>query len=228
LHEGFCPVLKVSAVQYGAVFRLFQLALASLVLAAAPAAAKERLVLAFGDSLTAGYQLPPSDSFPAQLQAALRKSGKAVRVHNAGVSGDTTSSGRARLQWVLKGLKAKPDLAIVALGANDMLRGQKVADTRRNLDAIVGELRRQGVPVIIAGMLSAPNMGQAYAREYNAVFPAVAKAHDARLYPFFTAGVTANRAYLLADGMHPNKGGVGVMVKGLLPLVTAELDRLPV
>ncbi len=217
--------MKVSMLQYGAIVRLFQLGLAAMLAMAAPVAAKEQLVLAFGDSLTAGYQLPATDSFPAQLQSALRKSGKTVTVHNAGVSGDTTAAGKARLQWVLKGLKAKPDLAIVALGANDMLRGQKVSDTQANLDAIVSTLRKQGVPVIVAGMLAAPNMGQAYARDYNAVFPAVAKAHGAKLYPFFTQGVTANPAYLLADGMHPNKAGVAVMVRGMLPLVKAELDR---
>jgi len=227
-----CPLLKVaglkvSCAQYGVISRLFHCLFLLLLAAAVPAAAKERLVLALGDSLTAGYQLPPADSFPAQLQAALRKEGRQVTVHNAGVSGDTSAAGRARLGWVLKGLKAKPDLAIVALGANDMLRGQKSTDMKVNLDAIVGDLKKQGIPVILAGMLAAPNMGQAYAKEYNAVFPAVAKSHGVALYPFFTNGVTANPKLLLADGMHPNKAGVGVMVKGILPTVRTQLDRLP-
>jgi acyl-CoA thioesterase-1 len=191
--------------------------------AAPPAAGQPRLVLAFGDSLTAGYGLKPGESFPAQLEAALRKQGLAVRVHNAGVSGDTTAQGLARLPWVLSSLKQKPDLAIVALGANDMLRGAPPTQARANLDAILAELNRRGIPVIVAGMLAAPNMGAAYAKEYNAIFPALAKKHGAALYPFFTDGVTAQPRYLLADGMHPNPAGVGVMVKGIMPTVRAQL-----
>lgn len=221
---------------YGAQSALFHLLAALATLAAlffaAPAAAqspakasaqREKLILAFGDSLTAGYQLKPGQSFPAQLEAALRKEGCAVRVHNAGVSGDTTAQGKARLPWVLSSLKAKPDLAIVALGANDMLRGQPPATAKANLDAILTELNKRGIPVIVAGMLAAPNLGPAYAKEYNAIFPALAKKHDATLYPFFTNGVTAQPKYLLADGMHPNPAGVGVMVKGILPTVRAQL-----
>jgi acyl-CoA thioesterase-1 len=188
-------------------------------------AAGEKLILAFGDSLTAGYQLKPGQSFPAQLEAALRKEGRAVRVHNAGVSGDTTAQGKARLPWVLSSLRQKPDLAIVALGANDMLRGQSPAQARANLDAILTELGKRGIPVVVAGMLAAPNLGPAYVREYNAIFPALAKKHNAALYPFFTNGVTAQRKYLLADGLHPNPAGVGVMVKGILPTVRTRLPR---
>lgn len=186
---------------------------------------REKLVLAFGDSLTAGYQLKPGESFPAQLEAALRKEGREVRVHNAGVSGDTTAQGKARLPWVLASLKQKPDLAIVALGANDMLRGQPPAQAKANLDAILAELDKRGIPVIVAGMLAAPNLGPAYAKDYNAIFPALAKKHGAVLYPFFTNGVTAQPKYLLADGMHPNPAGVGVMVKGILPTVRSSLPK---
>jgi acyl-CoA thioesterase-1 len=200
------------------------------LLFAAPAAAqapasREKLILAFGDSLTAGYQLKPGQSFPAQLEAALRKEGRQVRVHNAGVSGDTTAQGKARLPWVLGSLKQKPDLAIVALGANDMLRGQPPAQAKANLDAIVAELRKRGIPVVLAGMLAAPNLGPAYAKEYNAIFPAVARKHGAALYPFFTDGVTAQPKFLLADGIHPNPAGVGVMVRGILPTVRASLPK---
>jgi len=187
--------------------------------------ARERLVLAFGDSLTAGYQLKPGQGFVPQLEAALRKEGRAVRVHNAGVSGDTTAQGKARLPWVLSSLKQKPDLAIVALGANDMLRGQPPAQARANLDAILTELNKRGIPVVLAGMLAAPNLGPAYAKEYNAIFPALAKKHGAALYPFFTNGVTAQPRYLLSDGMHPNPAGVGVMVKGILPTVRTQLPK---
>ncbi len=186
---------------------------------------RPQLILALGDSLTAGYQLPPAAGFPAQLEASLRKAGRNVRVHNAGVSGDTSAQGRARLDWVLKGLNQTPDVAIVALGANDMLRGSSIAAMRANLDAIVGELRRRGVEVIVAGMLAAPNLGRAYGRDYNAVFPEVARRHGAALYPFFLDGVAANPKHLLADGMHPNAAGVAVMVAGIRPTVEAALDR---
>ncbi len=187
------------------------------------AAAAPPLVLAYGDSLTAGYQLPPAASFPAQLGAALRRTGVAATVHNAGVSGDTSAQGRARLGWVLKSLPAAPAVTIVALGANDMLRGQPVAAMRDNLDAILGTLRGAGSQIVLAGMRAAPNLGQAYARDYEAVFPALAKRHGARLYPFFLEGVAANPQLLLADGMHPNAEGVAVMVRGILPLVRAAL-----
>ena len=210
---------------YGPLFRLFQLLAILPLLWAAPAFAREQLILAFGDSLTAGYQLKPGESFPAQLEAALRKEGRNVRVHNAGVSGDTTAQGRARLPWVLNSLKQKPDLVIVALGANDMLRGQPVATANANLDAILTELNRRGIPVVMAGMLAAPNLGPAYGKEYNAMFPALAKKHGVTLYPFFLKGVAAQKPLLLADGMHPNPKGVSVMVTNILPTVRRALDK---
>ncbi len=213
---------------YGRHLPLYQflsfIAATFALLLAAPATAKDQLVLALGDSLTAGYQLKPNESFPAQLQAALQKEGRKVRVHNAGVSGDTTAQGKARLNWVLASQKQKPDLAIVALGANDMLRGQPPAQARANLDAILTDLGKRGIPVVLAGMMAAPNMGAAYAKEFNAIYPALAKKHGATLYPFFTNGVTANPKLLLADGMHPNPAGVGVMVKNILPTVRKALD----
>ena len=213
---------------YGRRLPLYQflsfIAATFALLLAAPATAKDQLVLALGDSLTAGYQLKPAESFPAQLQAALQKEGRKVRVHNAGVSGDTTAQGKARLNWVLASQKQKPDLAIVALGANDMLRGQPPAQARANLDAILTDLGKRGIPVVLAGMMAAPNMGAAYAKEFNAIYPALAKKHGATLYPFFTNGVTANPKLLLADGMHPNPAGVGVMVKNILPTVRKALD----
>jgi acyl-CoA thioesterase-1 len=205
--------------------------LASLLLLtlAAPLAAQptppSRLILALGDSLTAGYMLPASQSFPAQLEAALRKEGRAVTVHNAGVSGDTSAQGRARLEWVLSGLPRKPDVAIVALGANDMLRGQPVQQMEANLDAIVAELKRRNIEVVLAGMLAAPNLGKAYAGPYNAAFPTIAKRHRVLFYPFFMDGVAANPKLLLSDQMHPNREGVGVMVKGILPTVRQALDQ---
>ncbi len=192
-------------------------------LVAVPAHAAEKLVLVFGDSLAAGYQLKPGEGFVPQLQAALSTGGRTLRVHNAAVSGDTSAAGRARLGWVLKSLKQKPDVAIVALGANDMLRGLSPAGTRANLDAILAELRRQNIPVVLAGMLAAPNMGAEYSRQFNAIYPALAKKHGATLYPFFTRGVTGNAHYLLADGMHPNAAGVQHMVRGITPAVQKAL-----
>jgi len=193
------------------------------IVCTAPAMAADRLVLAFGDSLTAGYGLGPKQSFPARLEATLRQGGVPVRVHNAGVSGDTSAAGRARLAWVLRGLGRKPDLAIVELGANDMLRGLKPGETRANLDAILAELKRQNVPTILAGMRAAPNLGRAYATALEGMYPALARKYGAKLYPFFLDGVAANRTLLLGDGMHPNARGVDVIVRGMTPIVRAAL-----
>lgn len=204
------------------------LRVAALVLAlgvALPAHAADRLILAFGDSLTAGYGLAPAQAFPNRLEAALRASGVPARVHNGGVSGDTTAAGRARLNWLLRGLKAKPDLAIVELGANDMLRGLQPAQTRANLDAILSELRRRRIPVLLAGMRAAPNLGRPYAATFEPIFPALARKYDARLYPFFLDGVAGNPALLQGDGMHPNPRGVAIIVRRILPMVRASLPR---
>lgn len=214
---------------YGRSGFLYQPVYAALVIlafvCASPAQAAQKLVLALGDSLTVGYQLKPGESFPAQLEQALKKEGRDVRVHNAGVSGDTTAGAKARLNWVLSSLKQKPDLAIVSLGANDMLRGQPPAQAKANLDAILTELGKRKIPVILGGMLAAPNMGGAYSKEFNALYPALAKKHGAKLYPFFLNGVTGQPKLLLKDGMHPNPAGVAVMVKGTLPLVRQSLGK---
>ncbi len=176
-------------------------------------------ILAFGDSLTAGYGLPRGQGFAPQLEDALRRNGVRAFVTDAGVSGDTAAAGRARLGWTLSGLRRKPDLAIVALGANDMLRGLRPEQTRADLDAIVGTLRRQGIPVLIAGMRAAPNLGRDYAGAYEAIFTDLAETHDAALYPFFLDGVVGRRALNLADGVHPNFQGIKVMVTRILPTV---------
>jgi acyl-CoA thioesterase-1 len=196
-------------------------------IAEAAPAADERLILAFGDSLTAGYRLKPAESFPAQLEALLRAEGQKVRVHNAGVSGDTTAGGKARLGWVLAGLKQKPDLAILELGANDMLRGQNPKLTEANLDAMLAEFKKRGIPVILAGMFASQNLGVRYFDEFNSIFPTLAKKHGATLYPFFMKGVVFNKPLLLDDGIHPNRQGVGVIARNILPVVRAELARLP-
>ena len=212
--------------RYGRRHALYHLCMAGAALmASATSAAPAKLVLAFGDSLTAGYQLPPGDGFAPQLEAALRAKGIAATVHNAGVSGDTTAQGRARLNWVLTGLKATPDLAIVELGANDMLRGQPVATAKANLDAILTELGRRHIRVLLAGMYASPNLGRAYATEFNAMYPALAKAHDVALYPFFMAGVVGGAGLQIGDGIHPSKAGVAVIVRGIAPQVAALLTK---
>jgi acyl-CoA thioesterase-1 len=205
---------------YARTLAIFQ---ALLLLFAQPAHAAEKLVLAFGDSLTAGYGLPQNQSFPAQLEAALRAGKIAARVFNAGVSGDTSAAGRGRLGWVLAGVNVKPDLVILELGANDMLRGLKPDQTRANLDAMLAELKRRGIPVLIAGMRASPNLGKAYQAQFDPIYPALAKKYGVRLYPFFMNGVTGNRALLIADQMHPNANGVAVIVRGIYGQVAAGL-----
>ena len=208
--------------QYGLGLALFQ---ALLLVMATPAQAREVLILAFGDSLSAGYGLKPQDAFPAQLQTALRKQGIAARVHNGGVSGDTTTAGRGRLGWVLTGLKAKPDLVILELGANDMLRGQSPAFAKANLDAMIADLKRRKIPVLLAGMKASYNLDRRYRAEFDGLYPLLARKHGIRLYPFFMDGVAGNRALLLPDQMHPNAKGVSVLVQRILPSVKASLKR---
>ena len=211
-------------IPYGALRRLVY-ALLMMTASAAPAAAADVHVLAFGDSLTAGYGLPPGQGFAPQLEDMLRRNGVRAFVTNAGVSGNTAAQGRARLKWTLDGLRSRPDLAIVALGANDMLRGLPPAQTRADLDAIIGELRRRGIPVLIAGMRAAPNLGPSYRAEYEAIFPDLARKHDAELYPFFLAGVAGQPALALPDRVHPNFQGIKKMVSGIAPAVLKALGR---
>ena len=180
------------------------------------------LILAFGDSLTAGYGLPRDQSFPHQLQTLLRERHPAAIVHNAGVSGDTTAGGRARLLRVLTKLPARPDLAIVELGANDLLRGFAPERTRDNLDWIVGELGRCGIPVLLTGMMAPPFLG-AFAKRFNAVFTDVAAAHGVPLDPFFLDGVIGDPGLTLADGLHPNGRAIGIVARRILPHVEAAL-----
>ena len=216
--------------RYGAARRLvqrcFALWLGALLLAlagSAPARAAEPLIWAFGDSLTAGYGLPPADGFTAQLERALRRSGVQARVRNGGISGDTAAQGRARLLWGLRGLGAKPDLVIVELGANDMLRGLPPAQARANLDLILAELKRRKIPVLLAGMKASRNLGPDYVRAFDAIYPDLARKYGARLYPFFLDGVAGNRALVQADGLHPNARGVAILVARILPAVRGAL-----
>ncbi|WP_279481127.1 arylesterase [Aureimonas sp. SK2] len=191
---------------------------------AAPAKAQDpvREVVAFGDSLSAGYGVGPGESFPEQLQAALNAAGHPARVVNAGVSGDTTTGGLARLDW---SVPASADVVIVELGANDALRGVSPDVTRANLDAILEKLTaRPNTQVLLAGMLSPPNMGPDYAARFNPIYAELAAKHDVPLYPFFLEGVAGDGALNQRDYMHPNAQGVAVIVKGILPQVIEALE----
>ena len=185
------------------------------------AAAEPVRLLVLGDSLAAGYGLPPEQAFPVRLQAKLRRDGLDVTVINGGVSGDTSAGGRARLDWALAD---KPDAAIVELGGNDALRGIEPAATRANLDAIVGRLKRAGVRVLVAGMLAPPNYGRDYEHDFDAIFPAVAKAHGVAFYPFFLDGVATVPALNQPDGIHPNEKGVAEIIDRIAPSVVRLLS----
>jgi len=181
-----------------------------------PASAAEITLVAFGDSLTAGYGVDAGASFPVRLEAALRARGHEVKVINAGVSGDTSAAGLARLDWAIG---PEADAVIVELGANDALRGLAPSETRANLDAIVGGIAANGLPVLVAGMLAPRNLGAEYAAEFDPLFAEVAARHGAAFYPFFLDGVATVSALNQRDGMHPNADGVDVIVERMLPSV---------
>jgi acyl-CoA thioesterase-1 len=187
------------------------------------AAEKPIKIVALGDSLTAGYQLPAGDTFPARLEQALNAKGIAVEIVNAGVSGDTSTGGLARLDW---SVPEGTDAVILELGANDMLRGVEPNVTREALDAIIRKLKERRIEVLLAGMLAPPNLGDAYARAFNPIYPQLAKEHGVLFYPFFLDGVAANSSLNLRDGMHPNAGGVAAIVDGIMPKVEELIARV--
>lgn len=180
--------------------------------AQAPVPANAPVILAFGDSLYAGYQLDPGEGYPPRLEAALNAGGVPVKVVNAGVSGDTTAAALQRLQFTLDNQPVKPSLALVGLGGNDMLRGLPPAETRANLDAILTEFDKRGIPVVLTGMLAAPNLGADYQKQFNPIWPDLAKKHKAGLVPFFLAPVLGNKSLMLEDNVHPNAQGVDRIV----------------
>ncbi|MGP9818778.1 arylesterase [Salinarimonas sp. NSM] len=180
-------------------------------------------IVAFGDSLMAGYQLPGSAAFPTVLDRALDAAGYAdVEIVNAGVSGDTAAAGLARLDW---SVPDGTDGVILELGANDMLRGLDPARTYETLDAIIERLTERDIPVLLAGMYAARNMGPDYVEAFDAIFPRLAEEHDLVLYPFFLEGALGNPGLMLDDGIHPNAEGVEVMVERMLPTVVRFLDE---
>jgi acyl-CoA thioesterase-1 len=203
----------------------FAAAAFGLALGAPPAGAGERPVkiVAFGDSLTAGYGLPAAEAFPVKLGHALAVEGIKAQVVNAGVSGDTASGGLARLDW---SVPKDTDAVILELGANDAMRGVDPAVTRKALDAILRRLRERGIAVLLCGMYAPPNMGKDFARAYAQMYPELAKSHDALLYPFFLDGVVGIAELNQADGIHPTARGVDLIVKSILPKVEELVAKL--
>ncbi len=179
-------------------------------------------LLALGDSLTAGYGLGKDQGLTAKLEAALKSKGRDVQVVNAGVSGDTTAGGLARLDW---SLAETPDAVLVALGANDMLRGLPPQEAERNLDAILARLQERKLPVLLIGMKASANLGLDYAGQFDAIYPRLAKKYGVPLYPFILEGVALKPGLNQEDGLHPNEKGVDEIVRRLLPDVLRLLDK---
>ncbi len=177
-------------------------------------------ILAFGDSLFAGYGLGASDSIVAKLEQRLKADGRDVRMINASVSGDTTADGLARLDW---SLADKPDLVLLELGANDALRGLDPAIARRNLDAILSTLQAAHIPAVIFGMMAPRNLGPAYAAQFEPIYPDLAQKYQAPLYPFILDGVAMDASLNQADGIHPNPQGVAIIVTKIAPIVESAL-----
>ena len=196
--------------------------LASIGNMRADSAPKPLTIVAFGDSLTAGYQLPRPDGFPAQLQVALEAKGYKVRVVNAGVSGDTTAGGLERLDWTLQD---GADAVILELGANDMLRGTDPKVPRANLDKMLGIFKTKGIDVLLAGMRATTNWGDVYKSSFDAIYPDLAVKHAVALYPYFMDGIRADPAFLQADGLHPTAKGVAEIVKRILPDAEALVKK---
>jgi len=193
------------------------------LMTAAPALAQPVKVVVLGDSLSAGLGLSAADAFPAKLQKALKDKGIDVAIMNAGVSGDTASGGRDRLDWsVPNGTEA----VIVELGANDALRGTDPAITRSALSDIVSRLKARGVAVLLLGMLAPPNYGSDYAARFNTIYPDLSKSLGVPLYPFFLDGVAADPKLNQADGIHPTAEGVDIIVEKILPTVEAFLGTI--
>jgi acyl-CoA thioesterase-1 len=183
---------------------------------------REVRILALGDSLTAGYGLARAEGFVAQLQAALRAKGIPATVLDAGVSGDTSAGGRARLDWALAD---RPDVAIVALGGNDLLRAIDPANTYANLNDIITRLTGRNIAVLLAGMFAPRNLGAEFVTAFEGAYQRLAREHDVIFYPFFLDGVAAEPALNQPDGIHPNARGVAVMVERILPAVEALIAK---
>lgn len=182
---------------------------------------KNHTIVVLGDSLAAGYGLPAGQGFPEQLEAFLKPNYPALHVINAGISGDTTAGGRARITLILE---QNPDIVIIVLGGNDILRGLPPEQTRNNLDFIIKTLTDKNIKVLLAGFMAPPNYGREYGDIFNPIYPDLAKKYHAGLYPFFLDGVYGNASLNLLDGMHPNSKGIHHIVERIAPLVTDFLE----
>ena len=201
---------------------LLSIVLLAIMAAAGPALAAPVKILALGSSLTQGYGLPPGTEFTVQLQAALKQAGIDAQVINAGVSGDTSAGGLARLDW---SLADHPDAVILELGSNDMLRGIPPDVTEKNLRAILDRLKAAHVKVLLTGMHAQRNLGADYVKQFDTIYPRLAKDYNLLFYPFFLDGVALNPKLNQADGMHPNPAGVKVVVARMLPSVKKLVAR---
>ena len=190
-----------------------------------PVMGPQRSILAFGDSLFAGYGLEQGESYPSVLQNALRARGINAVVTNAGVSGDTTAAGRQRIGFVLENMDAPPDLAIVELGGNDLLRSIDPAETRANLEAILSELRSRDIPVLLMGMRAPPNLGVGYQQAFDGLYPQLAEEFDADLVPFFLEATYDRPELIQADRVHPTARGIEELVASTLDEVVAALPE---
>lgn len=193
-----------------------------LGLVAGPALAAPVKILMLGTSLTQGFGLPPGSEIPALLQAKLKRAKIDARVINAGVSGDTSADGMSRLEW---SLAENPDAAVVELGSNDALRAIPPAQTEKNLSTILAKLKALHIPTLLLGMMAPRNLGPEYARDFDSIFPRVAKRYDAMLYPFVLEGVALNPKLNQRDGMHPNPAGAGIIADRLFPKVKALAEQ---
>ena len=201
---------------------LLVLQLASCAAAPAAPAAEERVIVAFGDSLTAGLGVDAAQTYPARLGERLKREGYDYRVINAGVSGDTTAGGLRRVDWALR---LKPEIVIVELGVNDALRGQKLTAVRANLDQLVSRFQAAGARVLVAGMRLPPNYGERYAEDFHRLYGDVARARNAPLMPFFLDGVGAVAHLNQADGIHPTAEGYAIVVDRLWPHLVPLLRK---
>lgn len=190
-----------------------------------PVMGPERRIVAFGDSLFAGPGLEPRETYPAKLEAALRARGINARIANAGVSGDTTAGGLQRLAFTLNSQPSPPDLVVISLGGNDMLRGLPPEETRKNLSAILDELQKRKIRAVLMGMLAPPNLGQDYRRAFDPIYPALARKYGAGLVPFFLQPVVGKPHLILPDNIHPNALGVEELVAATGETVAKALPK---
>lgn len=196
----------------------------TLMLSAQPTSARPLNIVAFGDSLVAGYQLAPEEAFPARLEALAKSKGIDVTIGNAGVSGDTTADGLARIDW---SIPDGTDGVILELGANDALRGLSPEESRRNLEAMITRLKERKIAVLLAGIMAPPNMGADYESRFNPIYKELAEKHSLPLYPYFLDGVTLDPRMQLEDGMHPNGAGTKTMAEKFFPIFETFLKSLP-